>query len=50
MMTHILSNKPEYYDNIVENTEDKLDVQIDTLIIERIREKLLAKYDRMTAQ
>ena len=48
-MTHILSNLPEEYENIVENLEDKLDENIDMLPIKRIQDKLSAKYNRMNA-
>ena len=50
VMTHILSNLPEKYENIIENIDDGLDDGIDTLTIERIRDNSLAKYDQMTAQ
>ena len=42
-MTHILSNIPEEYENIVENLEYKLDDDIDMLIIEIIWDKLSEK-------
>ena len=50
MMTHIISNLPEEYENIVENLEDKLHNDIAMLTIERIQEKLPAKYNQMNAQ
>ena len=50
VMTHILSNLPEKYENIIENIDDGLDDGIDTLTIDRIRDNSLAKYDQMTAQ
>ena len=40
MMTHVLSNLTEEYENIVENLEDKLDDKIDPLNIQRICDKL----------
>ena len=43
-MTQILYNLSEEYNNIVKNLEDKLDVNINMLTIERIWYKLLAKY------
>ena len=49
-MTHILSNLPEYYDNIVENLEYRLDDDIHMLAIKIIWYKLSAKYDRMNAR
>ena len=50
MTTHILSNIPENYENIVENLEDELDDNIDMLTIERIWDKLSAKYNRMNTR
>ena len=47
VMTHILSNIPEDYENIFQNLEYKLDYGIDMLTIERIWDKLSDKYDRM---
>ena len=40
MMTHILSNLPKEYENIVENLEDELDDNIDMLTIKIIQDKL----------
>ena len=50
MMTHILSNLTEEYDNLVKNLEYELDDDIDMLTIERIWDKLSAKCDKMNAQ
>ena len=50
MMTHILSNLPEEYQTIVEILEDKLYDKDDHIAIERIRDKLLAKFDQMNEQ
>ena len=47
MMTHILPNIPEEYENIFENLVDKLYDDIDMLTIKRIWDKLSAKYNRM---
>ena len=49
-MTHIMSNLPEEYKNMVENLEDELDDEIDMFAIEIIRDKLWAKYYIMNAQ
>ena len=46
-MTHILSNLPEEYQTIVEFLEDELYDKYHPLTIERIREKLSVKFDRM---
>ena len=45
MMSHILSNLPEEYQTIVEILEYKLDDDSDFITIERIRDKILVKYD-----
>ena len=50
MMTHILSNLPEEYQNIVEILEYGLDDDSNTLNIKRIRDKLSVKFDRMNEQ
>ena len=50
MKTHILSNLPEAYDNIIENLEDELDNDNYHLAIKRISDKLLDKYDQMNMQ
>ena len=50
MMSHILSNLLEEYQTIVEILEDKLDDDSDFITIERIREKILFKYDQMNKQ
>ena len=50
MMTHLLSILLEEYWNIVKNLEDKLDDDIDSLTINRIRDKLSEKYYRMSEQ
>ena len=42
MMTHILPNIPEEYENIFENLVDKLYDDIDMLTIKRIWDKLSA--------
>ena len=47
MMTHILPNIPEEYENVFENLVDKLYDDIDMLTIKRIWDKLSAKYNRM---
>ena len=47
MMTHILSNLPEAYQNIKEALEYKLYNDENTLTNEKIRDKLLVKYDQM---
>lgn len=44
-MTHILSNLPEVYQNIVEILEDYLDDEDAPQTIKRIRDKLSEKYD-----
>ena len=43
IMTRILANLPEEYQNIVKILEDELDDDDNPLIIERIRDKLLVK-------
>ena len=50
MMSLILSNLPEEYQTIVEILEDKLDDDSDFITIERIREKILVKYDQINKQ
>ena len=50
MMTHLLSILLEEYWNIVKNLEDKLDDDIDSLTINRIRDKLSERYYRMSEQ
>ena len=45
MMTHILSNLPEVYQNILEILEDYLDDEDAPQTIKRIRDKLSEKYD-----
>ena len=50
MMTHIISNLPEEYENIVENLEDELDDDIAMLNIKIIWDKLSAKYNRMNTR
>ena len=47
MMTHKLPDLPEEYHNIVENIEDKLDYDIDYILIKRICDKVLEKYDQL---
>ena len=47
MMTHVLSNLTEEYKNVVETFEKKMDDDINILTMERIRDKLSARYDRM---
>ena len=49
MMTHILSSLPEEYEIVVENLEEKLDDDIDTLTIEIIWITISTKYDIMNA-
>ena len=49
MMTHILSNLTEEYENIVETLEEELDNDIDMLTIERILDKISSKYNIMNA-
>ena len=49
-MTHILSNLPEEYQNIVETIEYKLDYEENPLAIDRIHDKLSVKYYRMNEQ
>ena len=49
-MTHILSNLPEAYKNIIENLEEKLDDGRNTLTIDIIHYKLSEKYDQMNVQ
>ena len=50
MMTHILSNLPEAYHNIVETLEENLDDDNDTITIERILDKISVKYHQMDVQ
>ena len=50
IMTHILSNLPEEYENIFENLEKELDYYIDMLTIKIIWDKLSAKYDSMNVE
>ena len=50
MMTHILSNLTEEYNNTIENIEDELDDNIDMLTIKIIRDKLSSKYDIVNVQ
>ena len=50
MMSHILSNLLEEYQTIVEILEDKLDYDSDFITIERIRDKILFKYEQMNKQ
>ena len=45
MMTHILLNLPEEYQDIVEILEDKLDEDKNTLTINMICYKLSVKYN-----
>ena len=47
MMTPKLPDLPEEYHNIVENIEDKLDYDIDYILIKRICDKVLEKYDQI---
>ena len=49
-MTRILANLPEEYQNIVKILEDELDDDDNPLIIERIRDKLLVKWDQINEQ
>ena len=49
-MTHIHSDLPKEYENIVENLEYKLDDGIYPLTIDRNWGKLSAKYYRMNAR
>ena len=46
MMSHILSDLPEEYQTILEIIEDKLDNDSEFITIERVRDKILVKYDR----
>ena len=46
MMSHKLSNLPEEYQTIVEILEYKLDDDSDFITIQRIRDKILVKYDQ----
>ena len=50
MMTHILPKLYEEYKNIVEVLEYKLDDYNNPLTIERIRYKLLMKFDQTNKQ
>ena len=50
MMTYIISNFPEAYDNIVENIEEEMDDDNDPLTIKSICDKLLEKYDQTDVQ
>ena len=50
IMTHILTNLPEEYKNIFENLEEKLDDKNNMFTVERIRDNLSAKYNRMNAR
>ena len=47
IMTHIVTNLPEENQNILENIEEYLYDNIDTLTIKRICGKLSPKYDQM---
>ena len=49
-MIHIISNLPEEYQTIVEILEDKWDDASDFITIERVRDKILVKYDQMNKQ
>ena len=49
-MTHILSNLPEEYQNIVEILEEKLYDKYEPLTIERICDKLSDFFDQMNEQ
>ena len=49
-MTHVLLKLPEEYQTIVEILEKKIDDEENPLTIERIRDKLLVKYDLMNEQ
>ena len=48
MMTHIISNLTEEYENTVENLEDELDN--DMLTFKIIQDKLSSNYDRMNGR
>ena len=50
MMTHIISNLPEGYENIVENLEEELYDDIGMLTNKIFWDKLSYKYNRMNAQ
>ena len=50
MMYHILSNLPEEYQTIVEIIEEKLDNDSYFITIEKIRDRILVKYDQMNKQ
>ena len=50
MITHIISNLHKEYQTIVEILEDNLDYDDNPLTIERIRDKLSVKFDRMNEQ
>ena len=50
IMTHILSNLPESYKNILEILEDDLDYDNNPQTIDRIHDKLLVRYDQMNEQ
>ena len=49
-MTRMLLNLPEEYQTIVEIIEDYLDDKNNPLTIERIRDKILVKFDQMNKQ
>ena len=47
---HILSNWPKWYENILENLEEKMDDNVDPLTIKKECDKILAKYDQINLQ
>ena len=49
-MSHVLYNKLEECEKIIENLEEKLDNDIDLLIIDIIWEKLSSKENRMNVR
>ena len=49
-MNRILSNLPKAYQKILEILERYLDYYYESLTIERIRDKLLVKYNQMNEQ
>ena len=50
MMTHIIQNLPEEYQNMVQMIKYRLDDEDNCLTIERIGDKHLIKYDQMDEQ
>ena len=50
IITHIMPNLPEEYENSNENLKDKLNDEIDMLTIKRIWDKIADKYNKTNAK